>query len=195
VDKAKSQPVHLLQISKKISKDGGTACKFKALVKGADGGTLSVVPPFTGHDGGAILAVNGGDTYCVHLSTDAASIIKMDSPKGFSLFYSEALDCPSLPPTTSTSSTSTSSTSSTTSSTLPHKLVFITSETFPDFGAFSSASNADYFCAAVAHLGILPGSAWGAWVSDQTTNPKTRFTHASVPYVLVNATSIPNNSA
>src|SRR5262245_36793701 len=80
VDKAKSQPVHLLQISKKISKDGGTACKFKALVKGADGGTLSVVPPFTGHDGGAILAVNGGDTYCVHLSTDAASIIKMDSP-------------------------------------------------------------------------------------------------------------------
>src|SRR5262249_55766505 len=67
VDKARSQPVHLLQISKKISKGSG-ACKFKAVVKGADGGTLSVVPPFTGHDGGAILAVNGGDTYCVHLS-------------------------------------------------------------------------------------------------------------------------------
>src|SRR5262249_40131269 len=120
-DTTNSQPVHLV----KIFKTGSSICKFKALLKGADGGTLSVVPPNPGTDGGAVLTIGGGgDTYCIHLGGADGGTTPVNTNKTYKVLNatSETV-CPaaasttttSITPTTSTSHTMTSTTSSTSS--------------------------------------------------------------------------------
>jgi len=72
----------------------------------------------------------------------------------------------------------------------PTKLVFVTSGT--TVGAIMGTSGADALCNVYAGNAGLPGS-YLAWISDPTTSPSTRFTHATIPYVEVDGTVIAND--
>jgi hypothetical protein len=189
-DAANSQPVHLL----KLWKTGSGICKFKALIKGADGGNLDVVPPNTGTDGGATLAIAGGDVYCINFGgTDGGTTVTNTNKVYEVLRPATDTACPSPPTTTSTSTSSTTSTSpvvttsstttstsTTTSSTSPFslKFVFVTSTTYT--GNLGGLSGADAICNTRAAAAGRSGT-YMAWLSDSTASPSTRFTHAG-PY-------------
>src|SRR6185295_19108574 len=60
--------------------------------------------------------------------------------------------------------------------------VFVTSKTYPgDFGGLTGADAECQKLATAAHL----GGTWLAWLTDTTQGPGSRFTHSTVPYVLV----------
>ncbi len=67
------------------------------------------------------------------------------------------------------------------------KLVFTTSQTYT--GNLGGLSGADAKCQALATQANLAGT-YKAWLSDATGTPVTRFTHATVPYTLVDGTPI-----
>lgn len=56
-------------------------------------------------------------------------------------------------------------------------------------GNFGGLTGADAHCQSLAHAANLPGT-YMAWLSDTTGSPSTRFTRATVPYVLVNGTTV-----
>jgi hypothetical protein len=59
-------------------------------------------------------------------------------------------------------------------------------------GSLGGLTGADAFCQSRATAADLPG-AYMAWLSDTTGSPSTRFTKATVPYVLVNGTTVAAN--
>ncbi len=71
-----------------------------------------------------------------------------------------------------------------------HLLVFTTSQTYT--GALGGLSGADTTCQSLATQANLPGT-YKAWLSDATGTPVTRFTHSTVPYTLVDGTTVVAN--
>jgi hypothetical protein len=70
----------------------------------------------------------------------------------------------------------------------PYRRVFITDGTFrPD--QVGGAVGADGLCNAAAKKAVLGGT-WVAWLSTKNSNVADRTTHAVVPYVLVDKTTI-----
>ncbi|MDQ2653143.1 MAG: DUF1554 domain-containing protein [Chloroflexota bacterium] len=61
-------------------------------------------------------------------------------------------------------------------------------------GDFDGLSGADAFCQSLANAANLPGT-YMAWLSDTTGSPSTRFTQATVPYKLVDGTTVAANWA
>jgi hypothetical protein len=63
----------------------------------------------------------------------------------------------------------------------------------PPFGVaeLAGVAAADARCQALASAADLGGT-FRAWLSDDATSPSARFTHAAVPYRLVNGTTIAN---
>jgi hypothetical protein len=73
---------------------GGTAF-LKALVKGNVGTqSLDVVPPNLGDDGGVVLSINGGATYCVAFGGAAAGSEVKDDAQGWKMINATAQGCP-----------------------------------------------------------------------------------------------------
>lgn len=72
------------------------------------------------------------------------------------------------------------------------KLVFISSQLHtPDFGGIGGA---DAFCNHLAQQAALSGQ-FKAWLSNSYSSPHNRFTHATLPYYLVNGTLVANDWA
>ena len=74
--------------------------------------------------------------------------------------------------------------------TITHKNVFVTSQSHN--GDFGGLTGADAFCQSLALTAGLSGT-YKAWLSDTTGSPATRFAQASVPYRLVDGTTIAND--
>ena len=72
----------------------------------------------------------------------------------------------------------------------PAKRVFYTSLQTP--GNFGGLAGGDAFCQARADA-IHLGGTFKAWLSDDSVTAPSRLTHAQVPYVLMNGTTIANN--
>jgi hypothetical protein len=72
----------------------------------------------------------------------------------------------------------------------PSRRVFVSTQMFT--GNLGGTSGADATCQSIANAAQLGGS-WKAWVSDSTTSPSTRFTHASVGYRLLDGTLLAND--
>ena len=70
------------------------------------------------------------------------------------------------------------------------KKVFVSSQRHT--GDFGGISGADSFCQGLAAAAGLQGTYY-AWLSDSTTSPAARFAYASVPYKLVDGTTIAND--
>lgn len=75
------------------------------------------------------------------------------------------------------------------------KTVFLTSAKFA--GNFGGIAAGDAICQAEADdaSSIVPHGTYFAWLSDSTDSPDTRFTKASVPYVLADGTMIAKDYA
>jgi hypothetical protein len=71
-----------------------------------------------------------------------------------------------------------------------HKRVFVTSQRFP--GPLGSILAADLRCQNIANALCLGGE-WRAWLSATNNSAAMRFTHASVPYRLVDGTQVADN--
>ncbi|MBW2529300.1 MAG: hypothetical protein JRI23_34305 [Deltaproteobacteria bacterium] len=67
------------------------------------------------------------------------------------------------------------------------KLVFVTSGVFT--GDLGGVAGGDAECQALAEAACLTGS-YKAWLSDDTSEPNTRFTRATVPYYLVDGSVV-----
>ena len=74
--------------------------------------------------------------------------------------------------------------------TITHKNVFVTSQSHN--GDFGGLTGADAFCQNLALTAGLSGT-YKAWLSDTTGSPATRFAPASVPYRLIDGTTIAND--
>lgn len=61
-------------------------------------------------------------------------------------------------------------------------------------GDLGGLTGADDTCQNLAEAANLPGT-YMAWLSDSTGSPATRFTRATVPYVLVNGDVVANSYA
>ena len=90
--------------------------EFRLMIRlvGRDG-IIPVLPPNPGTDGGVVLTLGGGDSYCVGYGADAGGKIRSNSEKRFSIRRPEVEGCPGdvVPPST-ISTTTTSTTTSTT---------------------------------------------------------------------------------
>lgn len=73
---------------------------------------------------------------------------------------------------------------------LPGKTVFITSQVFN--GNLGGLAGADAKCQQLATAAGLGGT-YKAWLSDSTTDARDRLTHATVPYRLVDGTTVAND--
>jgi hypothetical protein len=71
------------------------------------------------------------------------------------------------------------------------KRVFVSSTLMPD-GKFGGIAAADNLCQTLA---TNLGGTWKAWLSDQRDSPATTFTHAAVPYRLIDGTIVANDWA
>ena len=76
--------------------------------------------------------------------------------------------------------------------TITHKNIFVSSQRHD--GNFGGVTGADTFCQGLATSAGLSGT-YLAWLSDTTTSPSVRFAQASVPYRLVDGTTIANDWA
>jgi hypothetical protein len=83
------------------------------------GGSIGVRPPDPGTDGGIILTMGGGDSYCVAFGGAANGTVLTNTSARFAVYYPTAAGCPGdvAPPTTTT--TTTTPVSTTTSTTVP----------------------------------------------------------------------------
>jgi hypothetical protein len=72
------------------------------------------------------------------------------------------------------------------------KRVFVSLSSPAPSGKLGGVAAADTFCQTTADAKALGGS-WRAWISDTTTSPSTRFTRASVPYRLLDGSTIAAN--
>jgi len=70
------------------------------------------------------------------------------------------------------------------------KRVFVTSTTYD--GILGAVTGADQKCNALAQAAWLPGK-YMAWISDENSSPKTRFTKSQIGYMLVDGTMIADN--
>lgn len=76
----------------------------------------------------------------------------------------------------------------------PDKTVFLTSTT--STGDLGGLAGADAICQGLADTaGIGGGRSYLAWLSDDTDSPATRFTQATVPYLLTNGDTVANDYA
>jgi len=73
---------------------------------------------------------------------------------------------------------------------LPTKTLFLSSQTYT--GNLGGLAGADAKCQTLATSAGLSGT-FKSWLSDSVTNARDRLTHATVPYKLVNGTTIANN--
>lgn len=74
---------------------------------------------------------------------------------------------------------------------LSYRRVFVTSNNYN--GNLGGLSGADNKCLLSAYNAGLSGPSWKAWLSDGNTSAASRLEHASVPYKLLNSTTIANN--
>src|SRR5262249_60032996 len=72
------------------------------------------------------------------------------------------------------------------------KRVFVSSGVPAPSGKLGGVTAADTFCQTTAD-GKRLGGTWKAWISDTTSSPSTRFTQATVPYRLLDGSTIANN--
>jgi hypothetical protein len=95
---------------------GGGVALAKILLRGSAGTQpLSVVPGNPTSNGGFVLTINDGATYCVSYGGTAGGTVLSDTQAMWGVLNATAQPgCPTPPSTTSTSTTSTSSTTSTT---------------------------------------------------------------------------------
>jgi hypothetical protein len=70
------------------------------------------------------------------------------------------------------------------------KKVFLTSARY--YGTLGGVTGADQKCNALAQAAWLPGK-YMAWISDENSSPKTRFTKSQIGYMLVDGTMIADN--
>jgi len=71
------------------------------------------------------------------------------------------------------------------------KRVFV-STTAMTSGAFGGNAGGDAICQSLSD-GRRFGGTWKAWLSDASNTPGTRFTHASVPYRMIDGTVVAND--
>ena len=69
------------------------------------------------------------------------------------------------------------------------KRVFVSSAPPPGAANLGGLTGADAFCQSAASRNQLGGT-WKAWLSDPTTSASVRLTHATVPYVLLEGTTV-----
>ncbi len=74
-----------------------------------------------------------------------------------------------------------------------YRRVFVTSQNFGGIIGDGGLAGADARCQAAATGGAALGGSWKAWLSDSTTTAASRLGHATVPYKLINGTTIANN--
>lgn len=72
------------------------------------------------------------------------------------------------------------------------KRVFVTIDPPPTGGNLGGLAGADDFCQARADTNQLGGT-WKAWLSDATSSASARLAHATVPYVLLDGTTVAAN--
>jgi hypothetical protein len=72
------------------------------------------------------------------------------------------------------------------------KRVFLTSAVPAPSGKLGGLAGADAFCLSTATMAKLGGT-WKAWLSDTSGSPSTRFTQATVPYRLLDGSTIASN--
>jgi hypothetical protein len=72
------------------------------------------------------------------------------------------------------------------------KRVFVSLSSPAPAGKLGGVAAVDTFCQTAANAKALGGT-WRAWISDTTTSPSTRFTRASVPYRLLDGSTIAAN--
>jgi hypothetical protein len=72
------------------------------------------------------------------------------------------------------------------------KRLFVSSAPPPGAANLGGLSGADAFCQSAANAKQLGGS-WKAWLSDATTSASARLTHATVPYVLLDRSTVAAN--
>jgi hypothetical protein len=73
-----------------------TAAVFKAIVDGKNG-SVDVLPPDPGTDGGAIFTVTGGDAYCFAFGGAAGGVVKNAGNEAFKIVRPTAEGCPAAP--------------------------------------------------------------------------------------------------
>lgn len=69
----------------------------------------------------------------------------------------------------------------------PRKLIFVTSQAFT--GNLGGIAGADAKCQTLAQAAGRPGT-FKAWLGNATTSAASRVTHATIPYVLVDGTTV-----
>lgn len=74
------------------------------------GGTVNIVPPNPGNNGGMVLTLNGGDSYCVSFGGVAGGVEQKDTAQRWQMRKATAEACPAPPTTTTSSSSSTTTT-------------------------------------------------------------------------------------
>jgi hypothetical protein len=72
------------------------------------------------------------------------------------------------------------------------KRVFVSSAVPAPSGKLGGAAAVDTFCQSAADAKRLGGT-WKAWISDTSSSPSTRFVKATVPYRLLDGSTIANN--
>jgi hypothetical protein len=72
------------------------------------------------------------------------------------------------------------------------KRVFVSSQVPVPSGKLGGALAMDTFCQTTADAKRFGGT-WKAWISDTTTSPSARFSKATVPYRLLDGSTIANN--
>src|SRR5262245_53120399 len=87
-----------------LKRSGSGAVKLKATISGRYG-ALAIVPPNPGDTASVVLAIGGGDTYCVSVGGAAGGLESRDDAKSWLVRYGAPAPCPT-PPTTSTGSSS-----------------------------------------------------------------------------------------
>jgi len=72
------------------------------------------------------------------------------------------------------------------------KRVFVSSQPSRSGANLGGLTGADAFCQSMANTNQLGGT-WKAWLSDPTTSASARLTHAAVPYVLLDGSTVAAN--
>ena len=104
--------------SAQVGRTAGGTFFVKATILGKNG-TVTVVPPNPGTDGGIILTITVGDSYCVGFGGAAGGTITAsgNTAKVFKVKRPTGEQCPGAPTTTTTTAAATTTTSTTTTST------------------------------------------------------------------------------
>jgi hypothetical protein len=89
--------------------------RFKVLLHGRYG-PIGVAPPDPGIEGGVVLSLGGGDTYCFAFGGAAGGTIRVNTPRRFTITRPVEARCPVDPPVESTTTTAPATTTTITTS-------------------------------------------------------------------------------